>query len=97
MSTPKTYTREVINSITLGRDGKRITLSTGQVFDFTQEEYDQIMKSSPTSISSKVTVDLDSGDADPSKLGDDAASAAVKAAASKTAPAKTAKAKADDL
>lgn len=93
----KTYTREVINSITLGRDGKRIELTTGMMFEFTEEEYKEIMKSNPSAVSSKVTVDLDSGDVDPSKVGDDEAKGAVKAAAAKTAPAKSAKKASDDL
>lgn len=86
-----TYTREVVQSITLGRDGKRISLTTGQVFDFTKEEYDQIMKSNPKAISAKVTVDLDTGDADPSKLDGSDGSELSKAVAAKTGKAPAAK------
>lgn len=60
----ETFTREVVESITLGRDGKRVKLTTGMKFDFTQEELDAIKASSPNAISSKMIVDMDSADAD---------------------------------
>jgi hypothetical protein len=84
MSEQKTYTREVVQSISLGRDGKRINLTTGQVFEFNEDEYQQIMKSNPKAISAMVTVDLDAGDADPSKADGDSETDLSKAVAAKT-------------
>lgn len=66
----KTYKRECKQSITLVRDGKRIELTTGQKFEFTQAEYDGIMESSPNALSAEATVDLDSGDVDLKKVED---------------------------
>lgn len=68
MSKDKTYRRECQQSITLMRDGKRVELTTGQVFDFNQDEYDNLMASAPGAISSKSTVDLDTGDVDLKKV-----------------------------
>lgn len=52
-------TREVVGSVTLVRDGKRIELTTGQKFGFTKEELDQIETADPKAVSSKSIVDLD--------------------------------------
>ena len=58
------FMREVVESITLGRGDKRIKLTTGMKFGFTQEELEQLKASSPNAVSSKTIVDLDSADAD---------------------------------
>lgn len=70
--------REVLQTIIIGRgreqDGKdakgrpvfkmkeRIKLVPGQVFDFTDEELAEIVKTSPNAVTSKMTVDLDNPD-----------------------------------
>lgn len=58
MST-KTFRREVLQSVVVGRGPERHYLSTGQVFDFTEEELKQLPAGA---VSTKTTVDLDSGD-----------------------------------
>lgn len=69
----KMITREVVESITLVREGgKRISLSTGQKFDFTEAEVEQINAASPKALSATSVVDLDTGDADLKKQGDEA-------------------------
>ena len=65
----KMITREVVESVILYRDGKRIVLTTGQKFSFTEDECAQITKMSPKALSAKSLVDLDSGDADLTKQG----------------------------
>ncbi len=60
------FVREVVEGLVLGRGDKRIKLTTGMKFPFTQEELDEIKKSAPNSISNKMVVDMDGGDADPS-------------------------------
>lgn len=72
--------REVIQSITLGRGTERIHLTTGQVFDFTDEELDELMQANPGAISKHTTIDLDAGDVDLKKLdaGDEADAKAAK-------------------
>lgn len=58
----KTFKRQVLQSLTLGRGDKRIELTTGMTFEFTKEELDAIEASAPDAISNKAQVDLDSGD-----------------------------------
>jgi hypothetical protein len=87
----KMITREVVESVTLVRDGKRICLTTGQKFDFTEEEVEQITNASPKALSSKSVVDLDSGEVDLTKTGDDAGTApAAKKGATKSGGKKSA-------
>lgn len=98
MSNEKTYRRECQQSIVLVRDGKRINLTTGQKFTFTQSEYDELMERAPGSISAKGTIDLDSGDVDLKKVETEQSSNQTnppsddlnKEATTKAAPKKTA-------
>lgn len=80
----KMITREVVESVTLVRDGKRICLTTGQKFDFTEDEVEQITTASPKALSNKSVVDLDSGEVDLTKTGDDSGSADKGKAPAKT-------------
>lgn len=59
--------REIVQSITLGRGKERISLSPGQVFDFTDEELEELEQSNPDAISTKTVIDLDEGDVIPKK------------------------------
>lgn len=59
MSKEQMIRREVVGSITLVRDGKRIELTTGQKFDFTKDELEQIEAADPKAVSAKSIVDLD--------------------------------------
>jgi hypothetical protein len=85
----KMIKREVVESVTLVRDGKRVCLSTGQKFDFTEEEVEQINAASPKALSATSVVDLDTGDADLKKQGDDAPLVPAKKAAGKKAAEST--------
>jgi hypothetical protein len=60
--------REVVQSIVLGRGTERIQLTTGQVFDFTDEELDELAQANPGAISKHTTIDLDVGDVDLKKV-----------------------------
>lgn len=66
----KKFTREVIGTIVLVRDGVRKVLTTGMKFDFTEVELKEITASNPKALSSKTIVDLDSGDVDLKELGE---------------------------
>lgn len=57
----KTFKREVLQSVIVGRGTERFNLTTGQMFDFTEEELKQLP---PGCVSAKTTVDLDAGDVD---------------------------------
>jgi hypothetical protein len=50
--------RTVMQSITLGRDGKVVNPTVGQTFEFTAEEIEQIEKANPAAISVIATLDL---------------------------------------
>lgn len=52
----KTYTREAVETIILGRGSERIVINPGQVFEFTKDELDQI---SPNAVSEKSVISLD--------------------------------------
>jgi hypothetical protein len=72
--------REVIQSITLGRGTQRLNLTTGMVFDFTDEELAEIEASNPQALSKTTTVDLSEGDdVNLRKLDGDADKAVTKA------------------
>jgi hypothetical protein len=49
--------RTVLQSVTVGRDGKSVTLPVGQPFEFTADEIEQIEKMNPTAISTQVVLD----------------------------------------
>jgi len=83
----KMITREVVESVILYRDGKRVILTTGQKFSFTEDECAQITKMSPKALSAKSLVDLDSGDADLTKQGSEPEPTTVKKP-DETTPAK---------
>ena len=85
MAKEKTFRRECQQSITLVRNGKRVSLTTGQVFDFTEDEYNDVMSSSPSALSATSTVDLDTGDVDLKKVEN------VQAGNQSTAPTTTTK------
>lgn len=59
MSEQKMITREVVGSVTLVRDGKRHELTTGQKFEFTEEEVQQINAADPKALSATSIVSLD--------------------------------------
>lgn len=65
MATQKMFTREVVGSVTLVReDGKRHALTTGQLFDFTEEELKQIEAADPKALSATSIVNLDDANGD---------------------------------
>jgi hypothetical protein len=66
----KKFTREVIGTIVLVRDGVRKVLTTGMRFDFTESELNEINASNPKALSSKTIVDLDTGDVDMRQMAD---------------------------
>lgn len=87
----KMITREVVGSVILVRDGVRHELSTGQKFDFTKEELDQITAADPKALSATSIVSLDD-ESSTLKVDD-----AVPAKANQTAaPTTKGKGKADD-
>lgn len=49
--------RNVLQSITVGRDGKAVTPMIGQPFEFTADEIAQIEKMNPMAISTVITLD----------------------------------------
>ncbi len=49
-------------SVTLVRDGKRIEVAVGQVFDFTDDEIKQITASNADALSTTANVDLEAED-----------------------------------
>lgn len=59
MSKEQMIRREVVGSVILVRDGKRTELTTGQKFDFTKTELEQIEAADPKAVSSQSIVDLD--------------------------------------
>lgn len=75
MSAQKLFTREVVASVTLHRDGKRIELTTGQKYDFTAEELKDIEAADPRALSKTSIVDLDD-EASTLKVDDEAAAKA---------------------
>lgn len=91
MSQQKMITREVVGSVTLMReDGKRHELTTGQKFDFTEEEVRQINAADPKALSATSIVSLDDeasalkvDDQAPAKANQTAAPTAKGAAAKK--------------
>lgn len=87
--------REVIQSIVLGRGTERIHLTTGQVFDFTDEELAELNAANPGAISKHTTIDLDAGDVDLKKVGDN--DTETKEAKSKAPKAPKGKAETTDL
>lgn len=54
--------RNANKSIILIRDGKRITVSPDDVFDFTAEEIEQITEADPQALSASTTIDLTAED-----------------------------------
>lgn len=49
--------RNVLQSITVGRDGKPITPTIGQPFEFTADEIAQIERMNPSAISTAIVLD----------------------------------------
>lgn len=49
--------RNVLQSITVGREGKPFTPPVGQPFEFTAEEIAQIERMNPAAISTAITLD----------------------------------------
>lgn len=62
MSDSKMITREAVETIILVRNGQRIVLNPGQVFDFTKEEHDALVDSNPKCLSKESVVSLDNED-----------------------------------
>ncbi len=56
-NTSPSLVRTVLQSVTVGRDGKLMTLPIGQPFEFTADEIAQIEAMNPAAISTQVILD----------------------------------------